>query len=386
MPFQGNNKKAVELFIASNQHAELHEVALKLSKLPDLPKEYILNQVNGRKKSKRKFPFLLRYSDYVFPSPTSFAQASSERMAQFKSTLFEGKRLLDLTGGMGIDTHFFAKRFDDVDYVEQDSALYLRAKDNFHTLGAKNIHCYHADANSFIKNAKRSYDAIYIDPDRRLTKSKGIKIEDCTPNVIQLLPQLWNVSSIVLVKLSPLLDLSDGLSKLPFTTDAYIVSDKNEVKELLFLMKKGHSDEPTIHAVDVSDKTNFSFKPSEEKSSSINYHEPMSYLYEGNAALMKAGAFKLLAKRFGLKKIAPTTHLYTSDQPIGSFPGRCLAIEAVSAPKKQKIESASIVCRNYPERPDQLRKKYKIKEDANRFLYACRLADNSLSWISGRLI
>lgn len=386
MPFQVNESKDVEAFISEHLMSSIHDVALKLSKRKDLPMEYILQQINGRKKQPYKFPFLKNYPDFIYPSSRALSQASSESTACFKANLVQGNRMLDLTGGMGIDSYFFAQHFSTVDYIEKNEVLCHQAKKNFEALNIDNIRCLNEDAFQFLENETTGYDAIYIDPDRRELKSKGVQIEDCSPNMIEILPKLWTVSRNILVKFSPLLDISEGIKKLSDVEHVYIIADKNEVKEVLFQMTRGHASEPLIHAIDIGQKMKYTFQASSEKRMNIDYCDPQEYLYEGNAALMKAGAFKSLSNSFNICKIAPQTHLYTADKLIEGFPGRKLIIDTVSKPKKQDVSAASIVCRNYPLSADQLRAKFKIREDSKRFLYACKLKDSSLCWITATML
>ena len=386
MPFQVSDEKSIEAFIKAHQNLNIPDVALQLSKRKDLPKEYILHQINGKKKQKFKFPFLKDFPGFVFPSPRAFSQASSENSALFKSKLFSGQRLLDLTGGMGIDSYFFAKNFSEVVYIEKDEMLFHQTKKNFNTLNAQNIRCFNKDALYFIDNEAKAYDAIYIDPDRRQLKSKGVKIEDCSPNVVGILHKLWKISPTILIKFSPLLDISEGIKKLKEVENVYVVAIKNEVKEVLFQLKRGHAYEPLIHAIDIDQEVNYSFSLLKEKSLEIEYSDPLKYLYEANASLLKAGAFKSLPHTFNLSKIASQTHLYTSDVLIKDFPGRRLSIKVVSKPKKQTVTAASIVCKNYPLSANQLRAKFTIREDSNMFLYACKLKDSSLCWITATLL
>ena len=206
----------VEEFIQKHENTSIAALSLILSKKENIPKDFIINQINGRRKAKTKFPSLSKLSTYIFPSPRAIEQASSEQAATYKSELVGGKKMADLSGGMGLDSYFFAKQFESVDYIEQDSELCETSRQNFKALAANNIHCFNQNAVDFLKLNKKEYDLIYIDPDRRAAKHKAFLIDDCEPNLKELLPLIWKCTNYCLIKLSPMLDIKQALTELKF--------------------------------------------------------------------------------------------------------------------------------------------------------------------------
>ncbi len=367
---------AVEDFIAQNAHKSTAELALLMSKKADWPKEYILNQINGRQKAIKKYPFLLGHETFRFPPSRAVEQSSSELTAKYKAALFKGKSMHDLSGGMGLDSYFFSLQFDTVDYVERNQELFELATYNFHqVLNASSISTYNTDAVSFLKQEERKVHLIYIDPDRRATKSKAFLIEDCEPNIAAILPQIWERSHSCLIKLSPMLDISEAISQLKGCKEFHVLAVKNDCKELLFLLEKDFEGEPKIVAKElaIGQESSFSFLMSEERELNIALSEPQNFLYEPNVAVLKSGGFKSIAQQYQLKKLAINTHLYTSNQLIPDFPGRSLKIKTVTAPKKGISKKANVVCKNFPQTAAELRKKYKIQDGGKDFLYACSI-------------
>ena len=364
---------------------DLGKVALLLSKKPDWPKEYILSQINGRQKAIKKFPFLNDHPNFEFPNPTAVAQASSEITARFKASLVNGDSIADLSGGMGIDSYFFAKKFKQLTFLEKDKNLFKISAHNLKNILGKPIDCQNITAEVWLRENAKNYDWIYLDPDRRAKKSKSFQIETSSPNLIELFPLLFEKSDQLMVKLSPLLDLKEGLRKIPFTKWVYVIAVDGECKELLFLLKKGYAGIPKIEAVNLNagQSSHFSFSFKEEANASISYSEPQKYLYEPNAAMLKSGGFKSIARQFKLNKLSENTHLYTSDDLIKSFPGRIIKVERMGKPEKKFILFANVVSRNFPLSAAEIRKKYQIKEGKNEFLYACTLVGKKKVFIGG---
>ena len=365
--------KEINNFIQTHINKPLAEIALLLGKNKTLPKEYILNQINGRRRAKEKYPFLLDFPNFKFPNQRALAQSSSEETAKYKAKLFAGTSLLDLSGGMGLDSYFFSKQFENVDYVEQNDELARITSNNFKILGSRNIDTHSTSAENLLANNSKKYDCIYIDPDRRAKKSKAFKISECEPNVEELLPKIWELTENFLIKLSPMLDIKQALSELPNCKKVNVVALNNDCKELLFLLQKDFTGTPTISSVNLNkvDLQKFKFTFEQEQSALSTFNEPQQFLYEPNVAILKAGAFKLVGAQFGLNKLAVNTHLYTSEVLKSDFPGRVLKIESISKPKKGLVEKANVVSRNFPQKPEQIKKKYKVKDGGSTFLYAC---------------
>ena len=294
----------------------------------------------------------------------------------------EGKeeRLLDLTGGYGVDTYFLSEQFSHTDYVEQNEELCRIAAHNF-ALSQKSkverqklsIAIHNTTAEDFLLSSpcgEAGWGLIFLDPARRDSHgSKVFRIEDCTPNVVELLPTLLAHSKRLLIKLSPMLDLTQAVTSLSQVNwDIHIVAIKNEVKEVLLL--SGGTGQ--ITTIDLAQKDQaFVFTREEEQHCGLDIRDGKlaNYLYEPNAAILKAGAYKLVAQRFGLHKLDVNTHLYTSRQFIENFPGRVWRIT-----EKQNLKQANVLTRNYPLTPEQLKKKLHLRDGGTAFVIGCRVA------------
>ena len=354
----------------------------------------MLQQVEGRQRTCDKLPTFAQIDDWWYPVRLSCEQCSSEITARYKASLLPATpfHLMDLTGGYGVDTFFMSERATKAHYVEQNEELCRIVTHNFqHTRPQVRIH--NTSAEDFLAECSDLTNTIvYLDPARRDAHGgKVFRIEDCVPNVIQILHQFLPLKGRlggVIIKLSPMLDITQALRSLPLPFDVHIVAVKNEVKEVLLVQTSQAS---TIHAVNLQPSTldfqhsTFSFTQEEEKKTPTNLPfggeglsplkgEMEGVIYEPNAAIIKAGAFKLVAQRYGLVKMAPNTHLYYSEQLVEDFPGRVWQIIETN-PKDFKDIRAGIMTRNYPLTPQQLSKKLKIKDSDTHTIIGARLAD-----------
>jgi 16S rRNA G966 N2-methylase RsmD len=299
----------------------------------------------------------------------------------------------DLTGGYGVDTLFLSKHFSHTDYVEQNAELcriMQHNKDLWSRAQGSNatINVHNTSAEHFLQHAGQ-YDLIFVDPARRDSHGgKVFRLEDCTPNMVTLLPELLRhlkPHGRIMLKLSPMLDITQALSSLTthyslLTThywQVFVVAVKNEVKEVLLLSQP--TEQSTITAIDLAvPEQSFCFNPKDLKDpkdlKGLKDLTSFSYLYEPNAAIIKAGAFKLIAERYGLCKMAQHTHLYIADHLVEDFPGKVWQIVETNI-KDTKNISANIMTRNYPLTPEQLRKKLKIKDNDTYTIIGARLAD-----------
>ena len=246
---------------------------------------------------------------------------------------------------MGMDSYFFAQHAKEVTYVDWNEELVKTARTNFEALQASNITCVNSKAEYFILQNENSYDLIYLDPDRRAAKEKAFKIDECEPNVAKLLPNIWKKTSYCLVKLSPMLDIQQALTQLPFCKEVHVVSVDNECKELLFLLENCFEREATIHCVNIPKEStqHFEFNFEQERAASNSLGEVENYLYEPDASILKAGAFKTVGQQFNLTKLATNTHLYTSTELQQNYPGRIIKVLEVSKPKKGLTQQANVV-------------------------------------------
>jgi len=368
--------REIQQFILDHENDDEKSLLLKHREIMDVPTSYIAQQLVGRKKAKTKLPTYYDTPGILYPPKLNLEQCSSESTAFFKSNLVTGKVAVDLTGGFGVDSYFLSKNFEKVIHVDIDESLVQLVRHNHTVLGADNIIHNCSNAESYLASANTHFDLIYIDPSRRSNANRKVfKLADCSPNILKLLPLLLAKANVVLIKASPIIDIQQALRELNVTARVYVVGFDNECKEVLFHVTKAIR-ETTIEVVDLSvNKVKpFSFKPRDEAEAEVFFSEPLQYLYEPTAMILKAGAFRLLAKRFQLKKLAPSTHLYTSDKIIPDFPGRVFRLEKFfKADTKSSREVlpdgyANIFTRNYPLTPSQLKKKLKTEDGGEKFV------------------
>lgn len=363
-------------FILKNLNADIVSVLLKNVLFDKISNKELVEQIEAKNKCKKKLPIWFNTPKIYFPNKLNIEQTSSEITAQYKSQIVSGKSLIDLTGGFGIDSYFFSKKIDDVIHNEIDHNLSEIATYNFKILGSKNISNTAFDAINFLKNSKQHFDWIYIDPSRRNDKKEKVFIlENCLPDVTSNLNLLFDRAENILIKTAPLLDITMGIRSLQFVKKVHIVAVNNEVKELLWVLKNGHVDDIEVKTINFTKSSNetFNFKLTDEKASISIYQSAQKYLYEPNAAILKSGGFKIIGNNLSINKIAEHTHLYTSDHLI-DFPGRCFKIDKVVPYKKNslkelQIKKANITTRNFPISVEAIRKKSKIKDGGNIYLF-----------------
>lgn len=381
--------------LSQHQHNDVQQLALQRNRFPQLSDadfRFFLQQVEGKQRTRDKLPVLNHLPDWWFPVRLSCEQCSSEATAGYKVQIYPSTchTLIDLTAGYGVDTFFMAEGVQEAHYVERNAELCAIAEHNF-SLYRPKIQVNNTTAEEFLSSLPISdspypiannpypisHTLIYLDPARRSQSGgKVFRIEDCEPNVIELLPTLRLHASHIMIKFSPMLDITAALRVLGRDWDTHIVAVNNEVKEVLFLTGTG-----VMHAVNIHTREmrtdRFFFSPADEYQAQLTIAADIQqYIYEPNAAIIKAGAYRLVGERYELQKLDTNTHLYTSDSFMSGFPGRVWeVIEAeVKDPKKQLDTKAkySILSRNYPLSPDDIRKKYKLKDGDDRYLLAAR--------------
>lgn len=367
-------------FIKDHINDDPAEIMLQSRKFPELPMRDIVVQIASRQKAKNKLPEWFGNYDLILPPKQNLEQASSEITAKFKARFVEGDSLVDLTGGTGVDTFYLSQNMRTAVYVEPNEELCAVSKYNFEVLRA-NIDVQNSTAEDVLNHNLAQSDWIFIDPSRRdNAENRVYALEDCIPNVIVLEEQLLNSAKNVLIKASPMLDIKKVIEQFSSCYKVQIVAVDNEVKELLLYLRKDNEEEADIEAWNISEKREeeqFSFNYSEEESCDFDIEEPQKYLYEPNAALMKAGAYKLIASKFGVQKLHSNTHLYTSDEFIESFPGKKLVIKEVFSPAKKEIKkrvkngTVNVIVRNYPMGANEIKKKFGLKDGGDHFLIFC---------------
>lgn len=373
-----NNKllaKDVQDYISTNLNADVNQIALAKSPFEGIIAAELATQITAKKKSEKKLPTWFNSQDIYYPPVLSIEQTSSEITAKYKSALAKGNTLIDITGGFGIDSYYFSKSVKAVTHCEINPELSAIAKHNAQALQATNIEFKAEDGIAYVMASDTSFDTIYVDPARRAEKGKVFMLKDCTPDIASKLDALLEKSSRIIVKTAPLLDISAGLSELKQVSEIHIVSVKNECKELLWIIDKGYNGDTKVIAVTLNNEIekDFSFYRS-SSNGSIQFIDDLNtgdYLYEPDAALLKSGAFNLIGATYNLLKLHPQTQLFSSATVNKDFPGRIFKIEAVlttAALKKQENLKGNVIVRNYPAKPEDLVKKYKIKADQNQFL------------------
>ena len=363
-------------FIEAHKNDLLIDVALLLSKQTTFDKEFILAQINGIQKAKSKIQEFYDTRNIIYPTKLSLEQCSSEKTGIYKSQLIKGKTLVDLTGGFGVDSFYLAKEYEQVTYIEQNTELYKTVKHNFGLLKATNIKLVNSTAEEFIENNTQEFDVVYIDPSRRNQNKRVFKLDECSPNIIELAPELFQFSDKMLIKTAPLLDIKQTLKDLKNVSKIWVISVNNDCKEVLYLLEKGFSSEPEINTINLS-KTNqeFSFNYSQENEAGVELSEPENYLYEANSAILKAGAFNSICEEYNIKKIAQHSHLYTSENLVENFTGRCFKIEHIiqynlKEFRKLNITKANVSCRNFKNNVAQVKQKLKLKDGGETYLFA----------------
>ena len=361
--------KEVQNYINANLETDLQSLLLKKSPFSEVSMQEMVQQIKGKKVAHRKFPFLLK-ENIVFPPNLNLEQASSQSTAEFKAENLNGKKFLDLTCGFGIDAYFLSQNFEEINLVEKNPELLDLVKHNWKILNKKATFVNENLEHFLAKNSER-FDVIYLDPARRDSeKNKKFLLEDLSPNLLEIQDQLLEISSQIIIKLSPLIDISYLISVLKNVAKIQIIAVRNEVKELIvFLEKARKGDDVEISCINLeSDDAEFAFQFKEEKTAVSAFSEPQQFLYIPNNAVLKSGAFNLISQFFNGKKLHPNTHFYTSDKRIERFPGRVLEINMIDSKHIRKGEKYNIISKNYPLSPDEIKKKYKILDGGNCYL------------------
>ena len=382
-------------FIEENARADVRSLALQAKKYPQVDMAMAVVQIAGRQIAEAKVPSWYHTEGLLYPKHLSMEQCSSEATAIYKAGLVEGDSFADLTGGFGIDCSFLSRKFKQADYVERQTELCELAKHNFPLLGLS-IGVHNEDGVEYLKQMQ-PVDCLFLDPARRDGHGgKTVAIADCEPDVSALEDLLVEKAKKVMVKLSPMLDLSLALKHLKYVREVHIVSVNNECKELLLILQKeSASSDITIHCehiVNASEHQSFSFTQEQERTSDCPLAtEVGAYLYEPNASILKAGAYRSLTQTYACKKLHASSHLYTSEQFVEDFPGRRFHVEAVSGFGKKELkeflqgmEKANLTIRNFPSSVADLRKRLKLKEGGEDYVFATTLADESKVMIKCR--
>lgn len=426
--------QATQDFICQHQDDDVRQLAFLGNKYPEVDMPFALDQIRGRKMARVKLPRWASLEGIIYPPHISMEQCSSESTALYKAEL--AARLLglpasssetemkaeneiefvDLTGGFGVDFSYIAARLGVKSmYVERQAHLCEAAKENFGRLGLKNaivkngdgievLHSFHPkkkDAASADDSLGITYDQprsllktnlglkiIFIDPARRDDAgNKVVSLKDCTPDVTVLQEEMFLKADYVIIKLSPMLDWHRAISELSHVREVHIISVNNECKELLLVLSARNMGE-NLRIYCINDAQSFVCDELDMESSSVKIApsilEEMQYLYEPNASLMKAGCFGVLSERYDARMLSKNSHLFVSREPIAVFPGRSFRIIAVSSFNKKELKrhlsgitKANIATRNFPLSVAELRKRLKLKDGGETYIFATTLSDES---------
>ncbi len=381
----------VQQFLKENAKVTPAQMALKKSPFVDVGSSELAGQIDSYQRLRSKLPTWTASANIYYPPRQNAEQCSSEATAKYKASLVSGKKAIDLTGGFGVDVWALSQRFEQVDYCEMNEQLYPIVAHNFKRLGCENVTCHLGDGVEFLLKSDGGskppgfnlYDLIYLDPARRDEHNrKMVSFADCVPNVVELQDTFFEHSEKAMIKASPMMDVSLALDELKYVKEVHVVALKNECKELLFLMEKDFEGEPEIICVNLPAKGSFSFKRSEELTSQASFLLPDNYLFEPDTAVLKAGAFNVMAEKMNLKKLHPSTHLYTSDSRCSGFPGKTYEVKSNVEYNKKKIipllseKKANIKTYNFSNTPQQVKKKLGLKDGGDTFLFGVKTVDD----------
>ena len=421
--------QATQDFIRQHQDDDVRQLAFLGSKYPEVDMPFALDQIRGRKMARVKLPRWASLEGIIYPPHISMEQCSSESTALYKaelaarllalpvsSSFSEEIGFVDLTGGFGVDFSYIAARLGVKSmYVERQAYLCEAAKENFGRLGLKNaivkngdgIEVLHSflpkkdDATSADDSLGIIYDQplsllktklglklIFIDPARRDDAgNKVVSLKDCTPDVTVLQEEMLSKADYVIIKLSPMLDWHRAISELSHVREVHIISVNNECKELLLVLSARNMG-GNLRIYCINDAQSFVCDELDMESSQVKIApstlEEMQYLYEPNASLMKAGCFGVLSDRYDARMLSKNSHLFVSREPIAAFPGRSFRIIAVSSFNKKELKrhlsgitKANIATRNFPLSVAELRKRLKLKDGGETYIFATTLSDES---------
>ncbi|MDA8874406.1 RsmD family RNA methyltransferase [Winogradskyella sp.] len=366
----------VQDFINANLNEDISKLLLNGISFSEIEAKDIIKQIEAKKRSKKKLPTWFNSKNIYFPNKLNIEQTSSEVTANYKANLVSGNSLIDLTGGFGVDAYYFSKRIKNVIHCEINKSLSEIVKHNYKTLNINTIECLNENGIEALKHIDRPFDWIYIDPSRRDdTKKKVFLLSECIPNIKTFQGLFLKYANNVMIKTSPLLDIKATLNDLKQIKELHVIALDNEVKELLWVLERDCKTEFIIKTVNLTkqSKQEFEFNIESESDEIAKHTEPLTYIYEPNSAILKAGAFNSISSQLNIPKLHKHSHLYTSNSLI-DFPGRRFKIEK-SIPfnkkifAKEKISKANVTTRNFPISVGEIRKKLKIKDGGDIYLF-----------------
>ena len=376
-------------FIAQHREEDVRTLALQAGRYPTVDMREVVTQIEGWQHARKKLPEWAAVEGIIYPPKISMEQCSSEKTAKYKARLIEGKMFADLTGGFGIDFSYMARGFGEAFYIERNERLCDIATANFSRLGLDHVKVLNGNSEELFGTLPH-LDWIFVDPARRDSDGrKVVALSDCEPNVVEL--DLLSKADKAMIKCSPMLDITLACRQLGSVSSVHIISVNNECKELLIILNSGNFSGITTQCVNIlkdGGMQTFSFTQEEEDLASISYcSEVGKYLYEPNASIQKAGCPKSLGAHYHVDKLHPNSHLYTSIEHVHDFPGRTFEIVEVLGFSKadikrvQALGKANITVRNFPENVQLLRKRLKLSDGGENYIFATTLNDSSKALI-----
>lgn len=383
-------------FVQDHLKEDPAHLLLRQKAVPGIDLKIAAQQIAMRQKAAKKLPFWAGYPSIIFPPSLSMEQCSSELTAAYKSQLVQGKTFIDLTGGFAVDTFYIGKEFKEITYLERQQELVELARHNLSGLLKDQdiqLSVVHGESIQFIEKTQTKYDVLFVDPARRGSgNQKMYQLKDLEPDVSQNWDLFRHKAKAILIKASPMLDIQAALKELPEINEVHVVAVKNEVKELLFLYSgKKHPLKVVATELGRNGTQQFSFTLEEEANAMVNYSLPQKFLVLPYSCILKAGAFKSFGKEFGLSKLHPHTHLYTGNEISGSINGRVFEVlEELKLDKKVLKKrfpdgKVNVLTRNFPSKPDQIKKRYKLKDGGDEYLIACTLMDGQTAVLRCKL-
>lgn len=371
-------------FIAQHREEDVRTLALQAGRYPTVDMREAVTQIEGWQQAREKLPTWAAVEGIIYPPKISMEQCSSEKTAKYKAKQVKGKRFADLTGGFGIDFSYMARNFNEAFYIERNKTLCDIATANFSLLGLEDAKVMNGNSEELFESLPH-LDWIFVDPARRDGDGrKVVALSDCEPNVVEL--DLLSKADMAMIKCSPMLDITMACRQLQHVSSVHIVSVNNECKELLIILNSGDFTGFTTHCVNIlKDSTQiFSFTQDDEDTAETSYSSEVGkYLYEPNASVQKAGCPKSLSSHYHLDKLHPNSHLYTSNEHIHNFPGRIFEVVEVLGFSKadikrvQALGKANITVRNFPESVQLLRKRLKLTDGGDNYIFATTLNDDN---------
>lgn len=380
-------------FIAAHRNEDVRSLALQARRYPNIDMHEAVSQIEGWQLAKEKLPQWAATDGLLYPPRISMEQCSSQATAEYKSSIVKGELLCDISGGFGIDCSYMAQKFERAIYIERNTNLCNIAQSNFGILNLSHIEIINAHSEEIIETLPHC-DWIYADPARRdINGGKVVALANCEPNIPLLEEKLMKHCNKAMIKCSPMLDITAACRELHHVSEVHIVAVNNECKELLLILSSNNTNSPiTINCVNIIKGCKQCFSSTLGENSDTLYAKHVGdYLYEPNVAIQKGGCNDALSQAFGIEKLHPNSQLFTSLNFVNDFPGRTFIVEGICSFSKSNIKNllggikqANITVRNFPDTVQGLRKRLKIAEGGDIYIFATTLINGEKALIRCR--